>query len=98
MRPDTKAPAHREDGRADAEAAGGSTGVLTVPRGADVRRPYGCPCGCETRPRLVDDDRCVRHRPRSRDSARAAWSHLRDAELLDSEGWTVAVLARAVAA
>jgi len=26
-------------------------------------KPTGCPCGCQSRPRLADDPDCIRHRP-----------------------------------
>lgn len=51
---------------------------------------WNCPDGCMS----PWDPECKRHRPRSREAARAAWAHLRDLDLLDAEGWQAGLLAR----
>lgn len=64
--PDSKGrPGSDPDAQTTATPAASSS-LLIVDAGADIRQsPHqtGCPCGCESRPLLVDDPRCIRHLP-----------------------------------
>lgn len=81
MRPDENERRPRRKGGAQKDA-GHVKEIVAQTTDSPPARRQSCPCGCESRPRLVDDPRCIRYRPAPRQLEAADYYDVTDLGLV----------------